>query len=80
MKAEFNNCSIIHSNIFIFLTTLHPRGISSKTFLVSRHGLFFAVENPQKVEDLHQAIFFFGVVVSVVYYLHLLENNHRVVT
>ena len=58
MKAEFNNCSIIHSNIFIFFTTLPLRGISSKTLLVSRHGLFFAVENPQKVEDLHHAIFF----------------------
>ena len=57
MKAEFNNCSIIHTNIFIFLTTLPLRGISSKTFLVSRYGLFFAVENPQNVEDLHRAIF-----------------------
>jgi len=57
MKPEFNNCSIIHSNIFIFLTTLPLLGISSKTFLVSRHSLFFAVENPQKVEDLHRAIF-----------------------
>ena len=46
MKPEFNNCSIILSNIYIFLTTLPLRGISSKTFLVSRHGLFFDVENP----------------------------------
>ena len=57
MKGEFNNCSIIHSNISLFLTTLPPRGISSKTFLVSRHGLFFAVENLQNVEDLHRAFF-----------------------
>ena len=54
MKAEFNNCSIIHLNIFIFFNNLTS---SWNLFLVSRHGLFFAVENPQNEEDLHRAIF-----------------------
>ena len=60
-KAEFNNnCFIIHSKYFQFLTSLFPRRLSLFLGTVSRYKqvFFFLADTPQKVHHVNRAICF----------------------